>query len=56
MKLIDNLKKYFTPMTREGFAFTDTVENVPVYYYRDAFGQRWLKTSKFSLFRVKIDG
>ena len=39
-------------LERIGYAFTDIVEGKPVYYWRDRDGVVWLKSSKWSLFRV----
>lgn len=42
------------PMTRVGFAFTDTVVNEPVYYYRDTFGRLWMAQGAWARFRVGV--
>ena len=51
MKLIQWYKNTKS-LERIGYAFTDTVEGKPVYYYRDRDGVVWMKNSKWSLFRV----
>lgn len=40
------------PMQCLGFAFTDTVANRPVHYWRDSLGRHWLAFNAWSLFRV----
>ena len=40
----------------EGFAFTDQVTGESVYYYRDSKGQRWMKNSRWGLFKCKANG
>lgn len=42
------------PMQLDGFAFTDTVVNQPVYYFTDRFGRRWMAHNRWSLFRVRL--
>ena len=43
------------PMTYAGFAFTDIVSGVPVNYYRDTLGRKWMATSRWGWFRVLAD-
>ena len=40
-------------LERIGYAFTDTVDGRPVYYYRDKDGVVWMKNSKWGLFRCR---
>jgi hypothetical protein len=46
-----SIRSYFT-LTRIGYAFTDLTAGRSVYYYEDCYGDIWLKTSRWSLFRV----
>ena len=39
--------KYISP------AFTDSVSGKPVSYYKDCYGEVWMKESRWGLFRVK---
>lgn len=48
--------KYLKPMTFEGYAFTDGISGKRIYYYRDAFGKRWMKEGRFGLFKVAACG
>lgn len=53
--VVERLVMWLTPPTREGFAFTDSVSGESVWYYRDAFGKRWMKNSKFGIFKVEAN-
>lgn len=46
------IKSYMTLKFVE-FKFTDAVTLKPVYLYVDCYGDKWMKTSRFALFRVK---
>ena len=48
-----SIYSYFT-LKLEGFAFNDIVSGNSVYYYIDCYGDRYLKESKYSLFKVKL--
>lgn len=54
MKLIEWLRNTAS-LERIGYAFTDTVEGKPVYYYRDRDGVVWLKNSKWGTFAVRTN-
>ena len=41
------------PMTFLDFAMTDRVSGESVYYWRDAFGRKWMATDGPGLFRVR---
>ena len=47
-----SIRSYFT-LKYTGHAFTDTVSGKGVKYYRDCFGDVWMKESRWGLFRVK---
>ena len=47
------LIKWLKPMKCEGLAFTEMISGCSFYYYRDGFGRRWVKSSKYSFFKVK---
>jgi hypothetical protein len=41
------------PMRFEKFAFTDVVSGLPVNYYTDTLGRKWMANTAWSLFRVE---
>jgi hypothetical protein len=41
------------PMTKEGYAFCDSVSGASVYFFRDLRGRRWMAENQWSLFRVE---
>jgi hypothetical protein len=41
------------PMTREAYFMVDRVSGESVYFWRDAFGRKWMATNGASLFRVR---
>lgn len=55
MKWFKQFVMWLTPMTYDGFAFTDIVTGESVFYYRDAYGVKWMKNSKFGLFKAKVN-
>jgi hypothetical protein len=48
--MIRSIKSYLS-LKRIGYAFTDTVDGRGVYYYRDCYGDIWMKNSRWGLFR-----
>ena len=53
-KMLKSLKSYLT-LKRTGYAFTDAVDGSPVYYYKDCYGDVWLKNSRWGTFKVKAN-
>lgn len=52
-----NLRNRLTggrPMKRLSYRFTDHISGLPVYYYEDAFGRKWMATDKWASFRVAV--
>lgn len=52
--MIRALRSYFS-LVRTGYAFTDTVDGRGVHYYKDCFGDVYLKNSRWGLFKVKAN-
>lgn len=50
--MIRALKSYFS-LVRTGYAFTDTVDGRGVHYYKDCYGDVYLKNSRWGFFKVK---
>jgi hypothetical protein len=50
-KFIEVITSY--PMTRTGFAFTDTVSGHSVHHFTDRHGKSWLAEHRMAWFRVK---
>ena len=46
------LRSYLT-LKRIGVAFYDPIEHLPVYYYKDCYGDVYMKNSRWSFFKVK---
>lgn len=52
--MLKSLKSYFS-LVKTGYAFTDTIAGKPIHYYKDCFGDVWLKESRWGLFKVKAN-
>lgn len=53
--MIKAIKSYLS-LERIAYAFTDTVSGKVVYYYRDCYGDVWMKESRWGMFRVLSNG
>ncbi len=53
--LIKWFKSYFT-LQKVGEGWTDGVSGKTVSYYKDCFGEVYMKDSRWALFRVKVGG
>ena len=47
------LRSYLT-LKRIGEGFYDPIEGLPVYYYKDCYGDVYMKHSRWALFSVKV--
>lgn len=46
-----HIKSYLS-LERIGYAFGDSVSGKSVYYYRDCYGDIWMKDNRWSFFAV----
>lgn len=51
-KFREMCSSYFS-LKRDGYLFTDKVSGEPVFLYIDKHGKKWMKSSRWSLFRVE---
>ena len=49
--MMRKIKSYFS-LVNQGYAFTDTVSGKPVNYYKDCYGDWYMKESRWSPFSV----